>query len=165
VGLLGAPCRPGRPGSTSEVLHKGSIYPDLRSVRALMAKGPTGSSLGLPSSCGPFRPSLRSFCGPACQEQPGTAENERTRIPVFSRLSPAIAARCKVLILRLSSGRQVLVGFAKPLFGVLRSICGLNPRHVPACTGSLDGHRSVTDRSHDYEDTNRFRRCAAPPPQ
>ncbi len=33
------------------------------------------------SSCGPFRPSLRSFCRPACREQPGTRENSRPRAP------------------------------------------------------------------------------------
>jgi hypothetical protein len=55
-------------------------------------------------ACGPFRRSLRSFCGPACREQSGTDEKSRPKTPVFSRLSPAIAARCKDLILRLFIG-------------------------------------------------------------
>ena len=38
---------------------------------------------------------------------------------------------------RQASGRQVQVDFPKPFFGVLRSVCGPNPRRVPACTGSL----------------------------
>jgi hypothetical protein len=53
---------------------------------------------------GPFHQSLWSFCGPACLEQPGTDENIRAKIPVFSRLSPTFAARSKVLILRLFIG-------------------------------------------------------------
>jgi hypothetical protein len=43
-----------------------------------------------PSSCGPFRGGLRSFCGPACREQPGTRENSRPRGPVFSRDFPPV---------------------------------------------------------------------------
>jgi hypothetical protein len=38
------------------------------------------------SLCGPFRPSLRSFCGPACREQPGTSENSLPRFPAFVRV-------------------------------------------------------------------------------
>jgi len=35
------------------------------------------------------------------------------------------------------SGRRVQVGFPKPFFGVLRSVCGPDPRRVPACTSGL----------------------------
>ncbi len=58
----------------------------------------------LPSPCGPLPPPLRSFCGPACREQPGTDENDRPRVSVLSRLSPTFAARLKVLNLRLFIG-------------------------------------------------------------
>ena len=35
----------------------------------------------------------------------------------------------------LQSGSRVQVGFAKPFFAVLRSVCGPNPRRAPACAG------------------------------
>ena len=53
---------------------------------------------------GPQRGSLRSLCGPAFREQPGTDENGRPKTPVFSRLSRTFAARFKVLNLRLFIG-------------------------------------------------------------
>jgi hypothetical protein len=83
--------------------------------------------LGLLSSCGPFRLSLRSLCGPACLEQPGTDENSRPRTPAFSRLSPEIATRYKDLNLRLFIGET---GFepatARPPAG-----CATRLRHSP----------------------------------
>lgn len=54
--------------------------------------------------CGPFRSSLRSFCGPACREQLGTDENGRPRTPAFPRLSPVFAAIFKVMNLRPKIG-------------------------------------------------------------
>jgi hypothetical protein len=65
----------------------------------------------------PFRPSLRSLCGPACREQLGTSENSRARTPVFSRLSPAVAARCKVLNLRLFIGETGSIWLRSSVFG------------------------------------------------
>jgi hypothetical protein len=50
-------------------------------------------------------PFLRSFCGPACREQPGTGENSRPRAPVFSRVFPLVPACARTTNV---SGRQDL---------------------------------------------------------
>jgi hypothetical protein len=72
--------------------------------------------------CGPFRPSLRSLCGPACREQLGTSENSRARTPVFSRLSPVFATRCKVLNLRLFIGETGPSTANRPVWAWLRGV-------------------------------------------
>jgi hypothetical protein len=54
---------------------------------------------------GPQRPLLRSFCGPQCQEQPGTGENCRPRAPVFSRMFPRVPGCARTTN---ESGRQDL---------------------------------------------------------
>ncbi len=54
---------------------------------------------------GPQERPLRSFCGPACREQPGTRENSRPRGPVFSRDFPPVPG-CSHF--QRKSGRQDL---------------------------------------------------------
>lgn len=90
------------------------------------AIGPASDAMRRRSQ-GPQRDSLRSLCGPACREQPGTDENGRLRTPVFSRLSRKFVTRFKVLILRLFIGET---GFepatARPPAG-----CATRLRHSP----------------------------------
>jgi hypothetical protein len=50
-------------------------------------------------------PFLRSFCGPACREQPGTDENGRRRATVFARIFPRVPGCSRKMNL---SGRQDL---------------------------------------------------------
>jgi transcriptional regulator with XRE-family HTH domain len=51
---------------------------------------------------------------------------------VFSRAFPRVPACARTTNV---SGRRAQVGFAKPFFCVLRSVCGPNPRRVPTCKG------------------------------
>jgi hypothetical protein len=39
---------------------------------------------------GPQEPPLRSLCGPACREQPGTGENSRRQATAFTRVFPRV---------------------------------------------------------------------------
>jgi hypothetical protein len=52
----------------------------------------------------PFRPSLRSFCGPACREQKGTGENGLPRSPGSVRVCRSRSPDLQVLNLRLFIG-------------------------------------------------------------
>jgi hypothetical protein len=67
-------------------------------------------------------------CGPFAVPRAGTDENGRSRTPMFSRLSPAFAASCKVLNLRLSSGSKGRLGFSMRFSRLLRSFAVPSPR-------------------------------------
>lgn len=53
---------------------------------------------------------------------------------MFSRVFPLVPGCSRTMNV---SGRRVQVGFPKPFFGVLRSVCGPNPKRIPAGTGGL----------------------------
>jgi hypothetical protein len=54
---------------------------------------------------GPQEPPLRSLCGPACREQPGTGENSRREASAFTRVFPRVPACARSTNV---SGRQDL---------------------------------------------------------
>lgn len=79
------------------------------------------------SGCDPSAVRFGACCGPCAVPRPTNqrkmsceAQRFRGSSPLFARLR-----RQKV------SGRSVKVGFPKPFFGVLRSLCGPKLRHVP----------------------------------
>ena len=107
-------------------------------VRAVEPTRRVSSKVLIGQPKGPQEPPLRSFCGPACREQPGIDENNRTIIPVFLRLSPPCAARLKVLILRLFIGEKGCVWLCYAVFGSvavpMRSYYARDPPAAPTPT-------------------------------
>src|ERR1700722_15017580 len=60
----------------------------LQADRMTLAGATSKVLIGQPK--GPQEPPLRSFCGPACREQPGTGENSRRQAPAFTRVFPRV---------------------------------------------------------------------------
>jgi len=101
-------------------------------------------------ACGPFGPSLRSLCGPACREQPGNRRERPSKIPVFSRLSPTFATRFQFLNLRLFIGETGSIWPRSSVFWGLAAVCGRLARRAHAqrpamharCTSYREGWRN-----------------------
>jgi hypothetical protein len=88
---------------------------------------------------GPQEPPLRSLCGPACREQPGTGENSRRQASAFTRVFPRVPGCARSTNV---SGRKSIFpanrGFVAHMWhGQIATAKG---------TGVADGRRQETGR-------------------
>src|ERR1700677_3877674 len=93
----------------------------LQADRMTLAGATSKVLIGQPK--GPQEPPLRSLCGPACREQPGTGENSLRQASAFTRGFPRVAGCARSTN---ESGMKEQVGFPMRFSGLLRSFCGPN---------------------------------------